>query len=665
MPADVRVAVVSRGTRPPPRQQQAGVGGRAAAVVVCVCFCAGATLQLAGRPAAEPCPPAASAPAAAPAAAPAVVRRCAPGERVSVRVPDGAELDVASGLIARFRPSRYGGGGRWLAVEGLLDAFAGGGGLLLSVGPETLGGAPLPHGLNVLEAEFVCGAPAAAPSLVPALPAAVRRRWAAGDPSADPCSKATEARRGPALPKTAACSTAAACAGVYEAVQQHAAAAGLLPGSPADAVACAVRGVAEDQSVAALAEFARRHHAVWLVRVLGTSVEWAPQGRPQDWRAELQGFSILQLHIERIAAAIEDAGLRFASPVYLLLNALDKPHTLLRHPSPTGVGCDHSGVLRSGHQFECVTGAAWMKNRTQWGGDELLLPAAQQYAYGSGIPLLSWSVVPGWHADVLSPNRHPGSCHRFFRSAALSAVPWAAKEDRLLFRAFSAACDRSSNGPRQKAVCWAERQNGQIVAGGRRIALDIGGGRGYGPTGSQRYLTPARQAAAKYLLLFDGVVAAFRSTWLLQTGSVVLAAGAWADVRTQLLRPWVHYVPISSDLSDLVHALSVLAANDTFAEWIASNALKAAALLSGQPEDGGDSFDKLYYTQLLQGLSQRVRYSARGAESVVFTNDRQCGSWKRTRGRVRQCLPSTYACGGAAAAPERVKVDKFFFQGNG
>eukprot|EP01062_Namystynia_karyoxenos_P036920 TRINITY_DN26890_c0_g1_i2.p1 TRINITY_DN26890_c0_g1~~TRINITY_DN26890_c0_g1_i2.p1 ORF type:complete len:712 (+),score=126.07 TRINITY_DN26890_c0_g1_i2:73-2136(+) len=655
-------------------------GCSALARVATVSTLAGAALSRATHRAPPACPPAAvAAPVPLPPprlegteAAAVSVRSCATAQH-TVQVPDGALLDIAPGIIASVHSARYGGGGQLRDVEGLLDAYTHRGGLRLLVDPDTLGGAPLPRGRNALNVTVRCGGPAQQRSLLPPPDAEWQRAQTRPLPDGPgACGRQRAARRGPDLPQGAPaggrCADAAACSAVYRAVQEYAAGQGTLPASAADAVACSLSFVNPRQSVAAMAAEARRRHGVWAVRILPSgTVEWAPQGRRESWLNELESYSILQLHIAVLEEALR--GVVLAAPLYLLLNALDKPGApLKRRRADTPAECNSTAVLRRVHQADCVPGAEWMDKWTQWGGEALrFLPFPSSAA---APPVLSWSIVPGWNADILAPNRHPGSCHHFFRAAGISAVRWAEKEDRLLMRAFSLACDPQSNGPRQKLVCWAEslqKEGGYITLGGRRIHVDIGGGRGYGPTGSQKYMSPARQARAKYVLLLDGVVAAFRSTWLLQTGSVIFATGAWLDVRTQLLLPWVHYVPFSSDLSDLTAALSVVAANDTFASWIAGNAQRAAAALSGEPADGGDTFDALYYGALVRGMAQRLTFNTSGAERIQWSSNRQCASWRRTTGRVRQCLPDSYACRGSPPGPPAPPpfIHAKYFQGNG
>ena len=75
----------------------------------------------------------------------------------------------------------------------------------------------------------------------------------------------------------------------------------------------------------------------------------------------------------------------------------------------------------------------------------------------------------------------------------------------------------------------------------------------------------------KYLLNVDGVLAAFRMATLLGAGSVVIMQESYSkEFFVNRLTPWVHYVPVRFDLSDLVSTLAILEANQTLAREIAA-----------------------------------------------------------------------------------------------
>uniref|UniRef100_A0A8C2G3S2 Protein O-glucosyltransferase 1-like n=1 Tax=Cyprinus carpio TaxID=7962 RepID=A0A8C2G3S2_CYPCA len=74
----------------------------------------------------------------------------------------------------------------------------------------------------------------------------------------------------------------------------------------------------------------------------------------------------------------------------------------------------------------------------------------------------------------------------------------------------------------------------------------------------------------KYLFNFRGVAASFRLKHLFLCGSLVFHVGEdWLEFFYPQLKPWVHYVPVKQDLSDLRELLQFVKENDAVAEEIA------------------------------------------------------------------------------------------------
>ncbi|XP_059183642.1 protein O-glucosyltransferase 1 [Centropristis striata] len=75
----------------------------------------------------------------------------------------------------------------------------------------------------------------------------------------------------------------------------------------------------------------------------------------------------------------------------------------------------------------------------------------------------------------------------------------------------------------------------------------------------------------KYLFNFRGVAASFRLKHLFLCGSLVFHVGdEWQEFFYPQLKPWVHYVPVRQDLSDLRELLQFVKENDAVAEEIAT-----------------------------------------------------------------------------------------------
>ena len=81
----------------------------------------------------------------------------------------------------------------------------------------------------------------------------------------------------------------------------------------------------------------------------------------------------------------------------------------------------------------------------------------------------------------------------------------------------------------------------------------------------------------KYQLCVDGTVAAYRLPYLLAGGSLVFKQDSkYYEHYYRDLKPWVHYVPVKEDLSDLVDQIKWAQNNDEKAKQIALNAREFA-----------------------------------------------------------------------------------------
>lgn len=82
-----------------------------------------------------------------------------------------------------------------------------------------------------------------------------------------------------------------------------------------------------------------------------------------------------------------------------------------------------------------------------------------------------------------------------------------------------------------------------------------------------------QQCQYKYILNLEGHVAAYRLSYELSSGSVVLLAGSeWEMWYYPFLKAYEHYIPVKMDLSDLVSQIEWCKANDGKCQEIANNA---------------------------------------------------------------------------------------------
>jgi len=81
------------------------------------------------------------------------------------------------------------------------------------------------------------------------------------------------------------------------------------------------------------------------------------------------------------------------------------------------------------------------------------------------------------------------------------------------------------------------------------------------------------QSQYKYILTLEGHVAAYRLSYELSSGSVVLLAGSqWQMWYYPFMKAYEHYVPIKEDLSDLISQIEWCKNNDAKCSQIAKNA---------------------------------------------------------------------------------------------
>ena len=91
------------------------------------------------------------------------------------------------------------------------------------------------------------------------------------------------------------------------------------------------------------------------------------------------------------------------------------------------------------------------------------------------------------------------------------------------------------------------------------------------------YLTFTEQCKYKYILHIDGFVAAWRMAKEMFSKSVILKVDSeWVEHFYNDLVPWKHYIPIKSDLSDLIQRIVWCRQNDSICEEISNNAYEFA-----------------------------------------------------------------------------------------
>jgi hypothetical protein len=93
------------------------------------------------------------------------------------------------------------------------------------------------------------------------------------------------------------------------------------------------------------------------------------------------------------------------------------------------------------------------------------------------------------------------------------------------------------------------------------------------PFGKASFLTPLEQSNYKYIVNVDGHVSAFRLSLELNMGCVILMVDSnWKMWYKDMLVPYIHYVPVKKDLSDLIEQIKWCRENDDKCQEIVSNA---------------------------------------------------------------------------------------------
>ncbi|XP_047432441.1 protein O-glucosyltransferase 1 [Mugil cephalus] len=121
----------------------------------------------------------------------------------------------------------------------------------------------------------------------------------------------------------------------------------------------------------------------------------------------------------------------------------------------------------------------------------------------------------------------------------------------------------------------------------------------------------------KYLFNFRGVAASFRLKHLFLCGSLVFHVGdEWQEFFYPQLKPWVHYIPVKQDLSDVRELLQFVKENDAVAHNIATRGMEFI-LNHLRMEDVS-----CYWERLLTEFSQLLTYKPQrksGHNEIVHT----------------------------------------------
>lgn len=218
------------------------------------------------------------------------------------------------------------------------------------------------------------------------------------------------------------------------------------------------------------------------------------------------------------------------------------------------------------------------------------------HKYDKYSPILSGSTANDF-ADISFPtyedwaravyqetgNVFPNSCREYPK---IKSINWNNKIEKAVFRGATTGAGTNSNtNQRLKALDISESADGAKL-------LDVGitswnfrprkyEGELYLQTIERSTYPKANklnlqeQSNFKYILTLEGHVAAYRLSYELSTESVILLADSkWKMWFYKFLKPYVHYVPVSEDLSNLKQQIIWCQDNDLKCKEIALNAKK-------------------------------------------------------------------------------------------
>lgn len=221
------------------------------------------------------------------------------------------------------------------------------------------------------------------------------------------------------------------------------------------------------------------------------------------------------------------------------------------------------------------------------------------HSYDSYTPILSTSCIPEKFSDVLIPTGEDWARVRIKDGVKFPkydrdlndefTIEWQDKFPTAVFRGSSTGIGTTINTNQRLKVskmnnCVENTENKYIDAGitkwknrPRKIqdepyltTIDIKSL----PFGLSASLTPQEQSKHKYIIHIDGYVSAYRLALELNMGSVILLVESLYGYKmwfSKYLKPYIHYVPVNKDLSDLFEKVKWCREHDKECQEIVKN----------------------------------------------------------------------------------------------
>ncbi len=213
------------------------------------------------------------------------------------------------------------------------------------------------------------------------------------------------------------------------------------------------------------------------------------------------------------------------------------------------------------------------------------------HQYDKYAPILSGSSTE-MHADIPFPTYEDWARATYQKTRLvfpqcreypdIKPTPWAQKIEKAVFRGSSTGSGVTADtNQRLKALEIGTKHKGLLDVGITKWNLrprKLEGSPYLQTIERENYskannLTLQEQSQYKYILTLEGHVAAYRLSYELSSGSVVLLAESqWQMWYYPFLKAYEHYVPVKEDLSNLLDQIEWCKANDAECEQIAENA---------------------------------------------------------------------------------------------
>lgn len=143
----------------------------------------------------------------------------------------------------------------------------------------------------------------------------------------------------------------------------------------------------------------------------------------------------------------------------------------------------------------------------------------------------------------------------------LPEIPYKNKIDKVVWRGGGFLNHINCKHPRIRITKMLENYEWS------NVKHNVGGWTGNG----KNYLHYSENFKYKVNVVIDGVAGASCEKWVFLTGSVILMISDWTSSVVREMIPWKHFVPVKTDLTDLVENI----------EWIFNNPEKAEEIALG------------------------------------------------------------------------------------